>query len=201
MDPGYWGKLCIPLHNLTDEDYSIPLEDGLIWIEFTKTTTGHNGSGSRGRRPHDENDGYWEVRDFVERAARPIKGTGASVPIRSSISKVRERADSAAVSAEKAEQKASNIVSYAALGVGVALFVLAIGLTTFIRNIYDSVATRTDDLERRVSRIAGMSTDMGLENIPSAMRRLTMESEQLREKFDHIEGMVTDLQRDVRLSE
>ena len=81
------------------------------------------------------------------------------------------------------------------------MFVLAIGLTTFIRNIYDSVATRTDDLERRVSRIAGMSTDMGLENIPSAMRRLTMESEQLREKFDHIEGMVTDLQRDVRLSE
>ena len=42
VDPGYWGKLCIPLHNLTDEDYSIPLGDGLIWIEFTKTTaSGH----------------------------------------------------------------------------------------------------------------------------------------------------------------
>ena len=55
VDPGYWGKLCIPLHNLTDEDYRIPKEEGLIWIEFTKTSprtgegdslTGRNSSGS-----------------------------------------------------------------------------------------------------------------------------------------------------------
>ena len=38
VDPGYWGKLCIPLHNLTDEDYLIPRTEGLIWIEFTKTS-------------------------------------------------------------------------------------------------------------------------------------------------------------------
>ena len=109
VDPGYWGKLCIPLHNLTDQDYSIPLDDGLIWIEFTKTTTDRSGSGSLGRAPLDKNDGYWEVRDFIERAARPIKGTGASVPIRSSISKVRERAENAEETARKAEGRVSTI--------------------------------------------------------------------------------------------
>lgn len=43
VDPGFWGKLCIPLHNLTDQDYEIPKGEGLIWLEFTKTTlpTGH----------------------------------------------------------------------------------------------------------------------------------------------------------------
>lgn len=196
MDPGYWGKLCIPLHNLTDEDYSIPLNDGLIWIEFTKTTTDKNRVDSPGRRPLDENGGYWNIRDFVERAARPVGGTGASVPIRSSISKVRERADSAATSARKAERKASGIVTYSALGVGVTLFVLAIALATFVQNSYDSIANRTGDLERRFSHIEDVATDMDLNNLPSLIRRLSRENEKLREKLEAAEGVVMDRQPD-----
>ena len=38
VDPGFWGRLCIPIHNLTNEAYSIPKTEGLIWIEFTKTS-------------------------------------------------------------------------------------------------------------------------------------------------------------------
>lgn len=40
VDPGYWGKLCVPLHNLTDEDHFISLDEGLIWLEFTKISLG-----------------------------------------------------------------------------------------------------------------------------------------------------------------
>ena len=39
VDPGFWGRLCIPLHNLTNEPYFISKTDGLIWIEFTKTSS------------------------------------------------------------------------------------------------------------------------------------------------------------------
>ncbi len=93
VDPGYWGKLCIPLHNLTDEDYSISRDDGLIWVEFTKTTAVAECTETPGRPPLElleTNKGYWEIREFIERAARPRNGKGASVPIRSSISKVTE---------------------------------------------------------------------------------------------------------------
>lgn len=38
IDPGYQGKLLIPLHNLTTNDYVFPGGEGLIWIEFTKTS-------------------------------------------------------------------------------------------------------------------------------------------------------------------
>lgn len=36
VDPGFVGKLLIPLHNLTSEDYILHGGEGLIWIEFTK---------------------------------------------------------------------------------------------------------------------------------------------------------------------
>src|SRR3984957_8874012 len=40
VDPGFPGKLLIPLHNLTSSDYDLNTREALIWIEFTKTTFG-----------------------------------------------------------------------------------------------------------------------------------------------------------------
>jgi deoxycytidine triphosphate deaminase len=37
VDPGFSGDLLIPLHNLTSEPYRI--QDGVIWIEFTKMSS------------------------------------------------------------------------------------------------------------------------------------------------------------------
>jgi deoxycytidine triphosphate deaminase len=36
IDPGFSGRLLIPLHNLTSKDYSLIGGEGLIWVEFTK---------------------------------------------------------------------------------------------------------------------------------------------------------------------
>lgn len=36
VDPGFAGRLLIPLHNLTSEDYVLIGGNGLIWAEFTK---------------------------------------------------------------------------------------------------------------------------------------------------------------------
>ena len=36
VHPGFFGKLFIPLHNLTDNDYMIKCGGPLIWVEFTK---------------------------------------------------------------------------------------------------------------------------------------------------------------------
>jgi deoxycytidine triphosphate deaminase len=38
VDPGFSGKLLIPLHNLTATDYDLDTTQPLIWMEFTKTT-------------------------------------------------------------------------------------------------------------------------------------------------------------------
>jgi len=38
VDPGFAGRLLIPLHNLTTNEYTFRAGEGLIWIEFTKTS-------------------------------------------------------------------------------------------------------------------------------------------------------------------
>ena len=37
VDPGYQGDILIPLHNLTSDPHRIRGNEGLIWVEFTKT--------------------------------------------------------------------------------------------------------------------------------------------------------------------
>jgi len=36
VDPGFWGRILVPLHNLTDNDYAFMGGDSLIHVEFTK---------------------------------------------------------------------------------------------------------------------------------------------------------------------
>ena len=38
IDPGFGGRLLIPLHNLTNNDYTLRGGKGIIWIEFTKVS-------------------------------------------------------------------------------------------------------------------------------------------------------------------
>lgn len=42
VDPGYKGKLLIPLHNLTNNDYVFVGGEGFIWMEFTKLSPSSN---------------------------------------------------------------------------------------------------------------------------------------------------------------
>ncbi len=36
VDPGFQGRIMIPIHNLTANKYTLRAGDGLIWVEFTK---------------------------------------------------------------------------------------------------------------------------------------------------------------------
>lgn len=38
VDPGFAGKLVVPLHNLTSNNYVLARGDDFIWVEFTKTS-------------------------------------------------------------------------------------------------------------------------------------------------------------------
>ena len=199
VDPGYWGKLCIPLHNLTDEDYSIARDDGLIWVEFTKTTADQKGASDLGRPPLDKKDGYWNIREFIERAARPRNGVGESVHIRSSISKVIDRAEDASRNAElagrsatKAKSEASRMRSQITLiGIFTAL-ALVIGIATFIVTVYISQDSRIDDLQSRFSYVESVSVDRGLKKLPSVVEKLTEEIGTLRERIEKLEKIATD---------
>jgi len=162
IDPGFWGKLCIPLHNLTDEDYKIPKDVGLIWIEFTKTTLPVDKK-DPARPPHEsankKNRGKWDIVEFLDKAANQYYHY--KVPIRSSLPKMFEDAnakveksakdaDAAAKSAEGL--RTLNTIALVAASVALVSLVLA-GLAYMTnlsgRNEDIAVRLRSDTEETR----------------------------------------------------
>ncbi len=99
VDPGFEGKLSIPLHNLTANDYTFEGGEGLIWVEFTKIShykdwVGKDEDASRFGRyidfPNEKK--YLEQEDYLKKAR---KGQGTNT-IRSSIPEAVETAVTAA---------------------------------------------------------------------------------------------------------
>lgn len=142
VDPGFRGKLCIPIHNLTNEPYLIPKNEGLIWIEFTKTSVGKAAYG-RGTligiaRDGDNDDpGVWKPIEYIIRASRPVGRSWPQVPIQSSIPKVIEEAKVATRAVDKFSRQ-NTILTYGTLiglvlglasvvGAAVAIFMIYAG--------------------------------------------------------------------------
>lgn len=114
VDPGYWGKLCIPLHNLTDKDYEIPKDEGLIWLEFTKTTSSlEHRKAPIGRPPLGVGEGFWDICAFLEKAAKQYGG-GNQIPIQSSLPTMFADATDQAEQAARNAQIASEASNKAA---------------------------------------------------------------------------------------
>lgn len=106
IDPGFEGKLLIPLHNLTTNDYPLKFGNGLIWIEFTKLSVlpgdrrdvpNSFGLTRKGQYIDFPQDKKWK--DPIYYLSNAYDG-----PIRSSIPEaVRESSQSSKTSAESAE--------------------------------------------------------------------------------------------------
>ena len=177
VDPGYWGKLCIPLHNLTDNDYPIPVKEGLIWMEFTKTSRELRGSGD-GRDPHSKE--FWCIRKFVTRSASQYD-SGASVPIRSSIPVAMKEAREAAEKSKKTTKKYTNIGVVAIISVGIAL--LGLVYTTYgnIQSAYHSVGPQAKDADVRSAVNA-----KDIENMQEEMRKMERIIQDLRRQMEHL---------------
>lgn len=132
IDPGYWGKLCIPLHNLTDEDYFIPKDDGIIWIEFTKTTAPVD-QRDPGKSALGEETFHGDIRVFLERANRRFPGE--KIPIRSSLPSMFEKSTE---SAKRAEETVNRLTRWNYIGLiaaAISFGSLIFGASTFFLNL------------------------------------------------------------------
>lgn len=163
VDPGYFGKLCIPLHNLTDEAYEIPLTDGLIWIEFTRTTANFLEEGKMlGRPPLGR--AFWNIEEFLEKASKHYDGAKSKVGIRSSIPTETRKASLQATEASQKAASAANEASNAAtqakrasdmltrIGIGASV-VAGIALVALIVALYSLAHSYRVTTEDRLSEL------------------------------------------------
>ena len=159
VDPCFWGKLCIPLHNLTNEDYYIPKAEGLIWIEFTKTSS----SPTLGQPPSNTN--LDDIKTSIENAARQLRPEFSPIAIRSSIPDMVEtanqQAELASTSASKSEAAAKSMRTWSLVGVfagAISVFALAATVVGLSWTYYLDTKVRMDTLEGRIKAVKSRRT-------------------------------------------
>lgn len=137
VDPGFHGSLLVPLHNLTSDPYSIRGDEGLIWIEFTKTSHKAKAAPVKGgprdvfdRTESRKNDRPPEY--YFNRASnnRPIQ---SSIPL--VVADANKLAQSASDAAERAKRSNQIFVGAGLL----AIAGLVIGIFAFLETVKSNV--------------------------------------------------------------
>lgn len=180
VDPGFVGKLCIPIHNLTDEDYYIDKNDGLIWIEFTKTSLPAD-KDDEARAPLEGNQFQGDIRKLIEKAA--LRYPEEKIPIRSSLPGMFNQASE---SARKAETAAKRMATFNFLG-GLGAVIAIGGLLFTASNFLSGLSGRNED-------IAG-NLRATVESQQKEIHKLSDQVSDLKAELDRIRAGRSDLGR------
>jgi deoxycytidine triphosphate deaminase len=152
VDPGFTGRLSLPLHNLTPNDYELTGGEPIVWMEFTKLSTNEcwQSDSSSERRG--------EYVPFPERKRRQTLsnylGRASSRPIMSSIPSQVGRAEAAAIRAERTTRRIFTLSGFAAVGVIAAIAALVIAsyqLVDGVNGRQQELTQQVDALRQRVS--------------------------------------------------
>ena len=149
VDPGFRGPLLIPLHNLTVDPYRMRGDEGLIWVEFTKTSFIPEADDSGTVRALKE----WEDRKNNQSPAYYFERANGNRPIRSSIPEaIREikdlsalsqksaaEANVAAQSAARSNRRYTQFGGLALIGLGIAILGAIVTLFSFFEQIKGNV--------------------------------------------------------------
>ena len=167
VDPGFEGKLLIPLHNLTATVYRLDLSEALIWLEFTKTSYGKAG----GANP---------LYHFPERAKNKppsyyLSKASGGAPIASSIPRAVQHASDQAREAEKAASRSAKTltamrnIGIVAVLTGVAGVAAALFQSLNIDNtlssqmfvVHQLIEATVKELGSTTSRVGSAETQVG----------------------------------------
>lgn len=182
VDPGFVGKLCIPIHNLTDEDYYIDKNDGLIWIEFTKTSLPAD-KDDEARAPLEGNEFQGDIRKLIEKAA--LRYPKEKIAIRSSLPVMF---DQATESARKAETAAKLMAAFNVLGVVGAVIAIG-GLLFAASNFMSGLSGRNEELAEKLK--------VTVDRQQGEIKNLSDEVSELKAELDRVKPKPHDPNRPV----
>lgn len=193
IDPGFEGKISIPLHNLTSNYYVFSYDETLIWIEFTKTSPIPNVE----KLQDSEIESYEmqrckEFRQFpLEKThknldyyiARALDGTRYEAIISSIPEAVREAKENA----DKASESLGSIKRWAIGGAiaGVLAVVAAMGTIIYgswsiQRDYYREATSKIELLNNKFNEYI-VSTDKELQKINNMMADLSKSTDKIIE--------------------
>ena len=168
IDPEFHGEILIPIHNLTDEDYHVMRSEGLIWVEFTKTSAG----------PDENRIFKLEPRKNVLTSLNYIDRANRGNPIRSSLEgvviEVGSRATAAESSAKEAQAWVEKITTIGILGAVIATLTIVLSLHSYFGTMITMSGAVQDKASSAAAKVEGLAsrTDDDRKSIEEAKRAI-----------------------------
>ena len=184
IDPGFFGSLLIPLHNLTNNDYELDGGEGIIWVEFTKL------SSPRGDlKPFPPGKDIKSARVYMNRSG--ILATGG---VQSAFKGALEEAKSSAEIARKEVGRFRNMYTWAGLASAIAIVIslasvmiggynLVTQVTKITTDIRHQIKIDQDEQSRKISAVQENIADL-----EANIDRYKNEVEKLTRKIDLMKG-------------
>ena len=168
VDPGFIGKLSLPLHNLTLNDYNLRGGEQLVWAEFTKISSQSrwlSGTAVR-RRFSDAYVGFPKTKLRRDDVEDYLYLADAHRSIRSSIPKAMRVAEQSAVQARKDAQEAvdraervgrnTNWFTWAVgLTLAIGIAALVVEMHSLVRDTVDQSAAIAEQLRASHTQVLG----------------------------------------------
>ena len=157
IDPGFGGRILIPLHNLTDNSYSLTGGHGIIWVEFTKVSP--NSYWLDGGQDTERPPGLvgFPTSKLIDNPDDYLNNAGSSGGVQSAFKGALDKAESDAAAAESAavaaDTSAKTIQTRITIGGIVALIMIGIGIATLVVSAYQVSGQVTARVDRQAERI------------------------------------------------
>ena len=149
IDPGFEGKITIPLHNLTNNEYVFPYGEALIWIEFTKTSPilsekdfndiekdSPKEKRCREYKEFPENKKYKQLDYYLSKALEGYSFNRVVSSIPAAIAETKKSADDAKISASLAKDEAGKIAKFTILGTAVGAVAVVASIIGILCNVW-----------------------------------------------------------------
>lgn len=190
VDPGFVGKLSIPLHNLTANYYSFKVKDEMIKMEFTKLSP--NNYWSNLDKPLDIKSYYLpsnfkgrEERDLIDYIKLALKDSYSKEENKTVCSSIpqtlriaKEAADSATVSAEGAENVTRQ---FQGISIGVIAGIIAVVIATF--QLVNDINSRYDGFQKEIKDTISIIT-----NYEKHVKELEQQIKELEQQINEIKA-------------
>ena len=158
VDPGFCGRLLVPLHNLTANKYTLLYGKGFIWVEFTKLSPNERWKSKAALKRTGKYIEFPKEKKFIEANTYFDRANGGNSIISSipgAMRDAKEEAIGAAKSAKNAEQSASKASKRTDWSIGLGILAVLItvlfgGLTLIqlFQNTVDSKTKATEDIAK-----------------------------------------------------
>lgn len=163
VDPGFQGRLSLPLHNLTVNDYRIYGGEPLVWMEFTKLSPNKRWTSDTSLSRSGHYVGFPQ-RKLKRRALETYLARASDEPITSSIPPLLKGAEKSARNA----RRSANVVAFVSFVAAIAVVVGVVAALVSIYGLVDSsnesrdrLTHQVDVLEHRIEALQKVRIEQG----------------------------------------